>query len=53
MSAHYGKGGLGLKFILSDWRPRFMEEAREAGFDGEALLHDFFVENPARYLAFA
>ena len=53
MSAHYGKGGLGLKFILNDWRPRFLEEAREAGFDGEALLHDFFVDNPARYLAFA
>ena len=53
MSAHYGKGGLGLKFILSDWRPRFIDEAREAGFDGEALLHDFFVDNPARYLTFA
>ncbi|WP_333892304.1 phosphotriesterase [Atlantibacter subterraneus] len=52
MSAHYGKGGLGLKFILADWRPRFLEEAREAGFDGEALLHDFFVENPARYFSF-
>lgn len=53
MSAHYGKGGLGLKFILADWRPRFVEEAREAGFDGEALLHDFFVDNPARYFAFS
>ncbi|NCG51466.1 phosphotriesterase family protein [Serratia fonticola] len=52
MSAHYGKGGLGLKFILADWRPRFIEEAQEAGFDGEALLHDFFVENPAHYFAF-
>lgn len=52
MSAHYGKGGLGLKFILADWRPRFLEEARDAGFDGEALLHDFFVENPARYFSF-
>lgn len=52
MSAHYGKGGLGLKFILADWRPRFLEEAAEAGFDGEALLHKFFVENPARYFSF-
>lgn len=52
MSAHYGKGGLGLKFILADWRPRFIEEANDAGFDGEALLHKFFVENPARYFSF-
>ncbi|TDT59600.1 phosphotriesterase-related protein [Enterobacter sp. AG5470] len=53
MSAHYGKGGLGLKFILADWRPRFIEEAHEAGFDGEALLHDFFIANPARYFTFS
>ncbi|KFK97484.1 MULTISPECIES: phosphotriesterase [unclassified Serratia (in: enterobacteria)] len=52
MSAHYGKGGLGLKFILADWRPRFIAEAQEEGLDGEALLHDFLVENPARYFAF-
>ncbi|WP_130830700.1 phosphotriesterase family protein [[Erwinia] mediterraneensis] len=53
MSAHYGKGGLGLKFILSEWRPRFLEEAQAAGMDGEALLHAFFVTNPARYFSFA
>lgn len=52
MSAHYGKGGLGLKFILADWRPRFIAEAHEEGLDGEALLHDFLVTNPARYFAF-
>lgn len=53
MSAHYGKGGLGLKFILSDWRPRFIEEAHAAGMDGEALLQAFFIDNPARYFSFA
>jgi len=53
MSAHYGLGGLGLKFILNDWRPRFIEEAHEAGMDGEALLQAFFVDNPARYFSFS
>ncbi|CAH0535248.1 Phospho-furanose lactonase [Vibrio stylophorae] len=53
MSAHYGLGGLGLAYILRDWRPRFVQEAHAEGLDGEALLHDFFVANPARYLQFA
>ncbi|KAA8998441.1 phosphotriesterase [Affinibrenneria salicis] len=53
MSAHYGLGGLGLKFILTDWRPRFLDEARAAGMDGETLLQKFFIDNPARYFSFA
>lgn len=52
ISAHYGKGGPGMTFILVDWWPRFIKEANEAGFDGEALLHQFFVENLARYFTF-
>lgn len=52
MSAHYGCGGLGMGYILRDWRPRFIEEAHSEGLDGEAILHDFFVTNPARYLQF-
>ncbi|MEF2508402.1 phosphotriesterase [Vibrio mimicus] len=52
MSAHYGCGGLGMRFILNSWQPRFCEEANDAGLDGEALLHQFFIENPKRYLTF-
>ncbi|WP_172327904.1 phosphotriesterase [Mangrovicoccus sp. HB161399] len=48
MFAHYGKGGLGLGYILRSWVPRFAEEAGEAGFDGAALVEKFFVANPAR-----
>ncbi|MBR9652705.1 phosphotriesterase family protein [Thalassovita aquimarina] len=52
MFASYGEGGLGMGFILEKWRPRFIEEAGEAGFDGEALLHKFFVVNPQQAFAF-
>lgn len=48
---HYGQG-LGLEYIIKTWIPRFMEEAGEAGYDGKALVEDFFVNNPARCLAF-
>ncbi|MDA4848495.1 phosphotriesterase family protein [Hoeflea poritis] len=53
MFASYGKGGLGMGFILEKWRPRFVEEAGEAGFDGEKLLEKFFVANPQRAFAFS
>jgi predicted metal-dependent phosphotriesterase family hydrolase len=53
MFASYGEGGLGMGFILEKWKPRFVEEAGEAGFDGEKLVHKFFVENPRRAFAFA
>jgi phosphotriesterase-related protein len=51
MYASYGKGGLGLHYILASWVPRFREEAGEAGFDGDALVEKFFVANPARAFA--
>ncbi len=53
MFANYGKGGLGMGYILNGWRPRFVEEAGEAGFDGLALLERFFVANPKRAFAFS
>ena len=53
MFASYGEGGLGMGFILEKWVPRFIEEAGEAGFDGEALVKKFFVDNPQRAFAFA
>lgn len=52
MSAHYGFGGLGMRYILQDWRPRFIEEAQLEGLDGEELLYDFLVKNPANYFQF-
>ena len=52
MFASYGKGGLGMGFILEKWVPRFIEEAGEAGFDGKTLIDKFFVKNPQRAFAF-
>ncbi|MCC8179635.1 MAG: phosphotriesterase, partial [Planctomycetes bacterium] len=46
------KQGLGLEYIIKSWIPRFIEEAGEAGFDGQALVDDFFIHNPARCLTF-
>jgi phosphotriesterase-related protein len=48
---HYDYG-LGLEYIIAKWIPRFINEANHRGFDGEALIHTFFVENPARCFAF-
>jgi phosphotriesterase-related protein len=48
---HYDYG-LGLEFIIAKWVPRFIAEANQNGFDGEALIHKFFVENPARCFTF-
>jgi predicted metal-dependent phosphotriesterase family hydrolase len=53
MFRHYGKGGLGMAYILEKWCPRFVEEAGEAGLDGDALLHRFLVVNPQKAFAFA
>lgn len=52
MFRNYGEGGLGLGYILESWVPRFIEEAGEAGFDGEALFKAFFIENPKRAFVF-
>ena len=52
MFRHYGKGGLGMAYILEKWCPRFIEEAGEAGLDGKALLHQFLVTNPQKAFAF-
>lgn len=49
--AHYGRG-LGLRYIIETWVPRFIEQAGEAGYDGAALVEDFFVRNPRRCFAF-
>ncbi|SDZ61402.1 phosphotriesterase-related protein [Evansella caseinilytica] len=48
---HYDYG-LGLENIIAKWVPRFIAEADGRGFDGEALVRKFFVENPARCLMF-
>jgi Predicted metal-dependent hydrolase with the TIM-barrel fold len=42
--------GLGLGYILAKWVPRFIEEAGIAGFDGNKLVEDFFINNPRKYL---
>ncbi|WP_243298736.1 phosphotriesterase family protein [Bacillus litorisediminis] len=48
---HYDYG-LGLEYIIAKWVPRFIDDANRQGFDGEKLVHKFFVENPARCFAF-
>ncbi|MBA4493539.1 phosphotriesterase [Paenactinomyces guangxiensis] len=48
---HYDYG-LGLQYIITKWVPRFIEEANEAGLDGEALIKKFFIQNPAVCFAF-
>lgn len=48
---HYDYG-LGLENILGKWVPRFIEEADQAGFSGEDLVTNFFVNNPARCFTF-
>lgn len=52
MYKNYGEGGLGLGYILASWVPRFVEDAGEAGFDGQALIKTFMVDNPQRAFAF-
>lgn len=48
---HYGHG-LGLRYIIGEWVPRFIEEANTAGFDGKALVEDFFIHNPRKCFTF-
>jgi phosphotriesterase-related protein len=48
---HYDHG-LGLMYIIGKWVPRFIEEANQRGYDGETLIHKFFVTNPARCFSF-
>ncbi|MCM3700700.1 phosphotriesterase [Paenibacillus macerans] len=48
---HYDYGP-GLEYIIAKWVPRFVDEADRAGFDGQQLIHKFFVTNPARCFAF-
>ena len=48
---HYNFG-LGLEFIIKKWVPRFVDEAENAGLDGESLIKDFFINNPMRCFAF-
>ena len=52
MYRHYGEGGLGLGYILESWVPRFIEQANEAGYDGQALFQAFFIDNPRRAFVF-
>ncbi|MDR1899421.1 MAG: hypothetical protein LBQ55_05380 [Treponema sp.] len=46
------KHGPGLGYIIAKWIPRFIEEADTAGFDGKALVEDFFVNNPRMCFTF-
>ncbi|MBA4601455.1 phosphotriesterase family protein [Thermoactinomyces mirandus] len=48
---HY-EYGLGLVYIISKWVPRFIDQANQKGFDGEKLIHKFFIDNPARCFSF-
>lgn len=48
---HYDYG-LGLGYIIGKWVPRFIDEANQAGLDGQALIEKFFVKNPAVCFAF-
>ncbi|MGH2318686.1 phosphotriesterase family protein [Planococcus sp. SE5232] len=48
---HYDYG-LGLEYIIAKWVPRFIDDASRQGFEGEALIHKFFVENPKRCFTF-
>lgn len=48
---HYSHG-LGLYNIKGNWVPRFIEEANQNGFNGEALIDKFFNKNPARCFSF-
>ncbi|MFB6466391.1 phosphotriesterase [Cytobacillus sp. Hz8] len=44
--------GLGLEYIIAKWVPRFIDDANRQGFDGEALIRKFFIDNPARCFTF-
>lgn len=48
---HYGHG-LGLDYAITGFIPQFTDMATAAGLGAKALLEDFFVNNPARCMAF-
>lgn len=48
---HYDYGP-GLEYIIAKWVLRFIDEANRAGFDGQELIHRFFVKNPAKCFTF-
>lgn len=48
---HYDYG-LGLENIIKNWIPRFIDEANIAGYDGNALINKFFIENPKNCFTF-
>jgi predicted metal-dependent phosphotriesterase family hydrolase len=47
----YGHG-LGLGYIIGTWVPRFIEEAEDAGYNGQQLVEDIFINNPRRCFTF-
>lgn len=48
---HY-KYAQGLSFIKEKWVPRLIEEAEEAGINGERLVDDIFINNPRECFSF-
>lgn len=43
---------VGLPYIKNTWMPRLIEEANEAGLDGQQLADDIFINNPRECFTF-
>lgn len=43
---------VGLPYIISTWMPRLIEEANDAGIDGQQLVEDIFINNPRECFTF-
>ena len=43
---------MGLPYIINTWIPRLVEEANEAGIDGQKLVEDIFINNPRECFTF-
>ena len=43
---------VGLPYIINTWIPRLVEEANEAGIDGQKLVEDIFINNPRECFTF-
>lgn len=43
---------VGLPYIIGTWVPRLIEEANEAGIDGQKLAEDIFINNPRECFTF-
>lgn len=43
---------IGLPYIIKTWVPRLIEEANEAGIDGQSLVEDIFINNPRECFTF-